>query len=187
MEQGSAQQPRHAPPGAATPRQHHLAISHSLRTVHSRALPAEPAEPRCLWQVNAMMRVATTWVGKLSPKLRDACWLTGEKSSRSRKRSGHAPPPWQPLFFVSGDNMEAFELELRWTSTTLAATLGTMKVVLPAGETLCATTLEILQVSVAAPRTAVPLSCLRALTGRALVSRCASGDGRHAAGCHRGD
>jgi len=111
------------------------------------AITAGPLLER-VWKwnkVNAMMRVATTWVGKLSPKLRDACWLTGEKSSRSRKRSGHAPPPWQPLFFVSGDNMEAFELELRWTSTTLAATLGTMKVVLPAGETLCATTLEILQ------------------------------------------
>ena len=41
--------------------------------------------------------------------------------------------------------MRTFELELRWTSITLAATLGTLRVQLPEGEELCATTLEILQ------------------------------------------
>jgi len=41
--------------------------------------------------------------------------------------------------------MRDFELELRWPSTTLAATLGTLEVSLPDGAALCAPTLEALQ------------------------------------------
>lgn len=92
-----------------------------------------------------MMRVALTWVSQVSPKLAHATWLTGHGGARAATGARGEPPAWQPLFFLSGADMRTFELELRWAPTTLAATLGTLRIQCAPGETLCAEALEVLQ------------------------------------------
>jgi len=90
-------------------------------------------------KVNAMLKVACTWLSSISPKLSNAKWLTGKSGQRPNKRA------WQPLFYTSGEGMRTFELELRWTKATLAATLGTLTVTIPVDEDLSVDSLELLQ------------------------------------------
>ena len=59
-------------------------------------------------KVNAMMRVACTWVRKLSDRMSSVEWHEGARIAK-------ADGKWQPLFHHNGDDMKDFQLELRWS------------------------------------------------------------------------
>ena len=116
--------------------------------LHAMAVTAGPLLERIYkWQkVNALMRVAITWIRKLSPKVSFVEWQTGAEATRPLESGpkGRAKS-WQPLFFMEGHDMRRFALELRWSDETLYATLGTIHVHVADHETLCSATLELLQ------------------------------------------
>jgi len=89
--------------------------------VEAMAKTAGPMLER-VWKwakVNAMMRVACTWVRKLSDRLSTVEWLEGQ---RVEVQPGHS---WQPLFHHTGEDMKDFKLELRWSD---GITLGVFQV-----------------------------------------------------------
>ena len=114
--------------------------------LNAMAITAGPMLER-VWKwnkVNAIMRVATNWILRLSPKFESARWHTGEELVRPLDQANGRPKQWQPLFFHEGIDMRSIAIELRWTNITLYATLGTLRVIVAEHQTLCDSTLEML-------------------------------------------
>ena len=70
--------------------------------------------------VHAMIKVAISWIQKVAIADHHLIYVPWQPG---KKRTGLKTYEWQPLLYTAGDEMNKFELELRWThgETTRAA------------------------------------------------------------------